>query len=145
VRDYQQLHLARWLLKPWADEYLAGEQIPMSEELSHAFLSIHMLKLQDKGLPTSLMESFMFQVIHKRAVFLGLKPNQYAVALIACICSSPGSAVSYAAKELTLENITNIFPMGYPSDAFMSYMWDKQKGQHFNLSYDNLLDKLEPL
>jgi hypothetical protein len=141
----------RETLKPWADEYLAGAQISMSEELSHAFLSIHMLKLQDKGLPTSLMESFMFQVIYKRAVFLGLKPNQYAVALIACICRSPGSAVmflsaiSYAAKELTLDSITSMFPMGYPSEEFMSYMWDKQKGQHFNLPYDNMLDKLEPL
>ena len=141
----------RETLKPWADEFLATRQQPMDEEMSMAFMNLTMMEMHEKGLPPQLESSFMFRVLTKRAAYLGLDANPYAMALLACLCQSPGSAVmflvaiSYRAKVLKISTITNLFPMGFPSEEELSNLWDKQKGFNFDVKIDNMVDGVEPL
>jgi hypothetical protein len=137
----------------WAASFLKAPTAPMSPSLTEAFFSLTMGEMQNLPLPPKLEESFEYQLVSRRSEFVGLKLSKHAIALIACISGSPGDSVMYVhalryfqhkhgAKEVTVSEMANAFPMGFLAEQTLSELWDAQKGYNIGLPCDNMLDKI---
>ena len=131
----------------WCDEFQKSKCGPLSEKISKIFLSLLILEKKNTEIPPDFKKQFMYQVLTKRAKSISLKMNVYSTALLALLSDRPGMAVMYLYylksktqddSEVTMATITNLFPLGFPSDDEMSKLWEKQK-----IGSTNMLDLIE--
>lgn len=126
----------------WCAEFGEAEVEPMSENLSKAFMVVTMAEMHNGDVP-SLEKSFIYQILDKRAEFIGLKLNKYAKVLLALLADRPGTIVMYLYylkryqmtidSAITIGQIANIFPFGFPTEQALNKLWDSQKVQGGNL------------
>jgi hypothetical protein len=89
--------------------------------------------LNVEGMPEELKKQFLYQVIEKRAAYLGLNPDPAFVGFLALILKSPGestmflSALKYKDLMCNADDCAKLFPDGFPTDVEWSVLWDKQK------------------
>lgn len=138
---------AKIKFEEWCTEFNEAEVEPMSDNLSKAFLITAMAEMRNGAVPSSLEKSFIYQVLDKRAEFIGLKLNKYAKVLLTLIADRPGTIVMYLCylkskqdpgTEFTCEQLARTFPMGFPTDKALEKLWDSQK-----VGGDNLLDTIQ--
>jgi hypothetical protein len=132
----------------------------MDDNLSEIFIKVTFseasgeLKLFDDNFATQL--GFSGQVFKKRLDFYGNVNVTLGVALVVItLCQgSPGNLVMYAftlarlAKQnnkdlITIDDIANAFPVGFPNERGLREIWDAQKGGNWNEKVDNLIDLIE--
>lgn len=143
--------------------FIAKGTQPMSKELSENFIKLMMLEMNGGVNPEDLPafeKLFAVQVITKRAkVIFGLRFSPTAILLMTFICSQGeekgfhvGNAVmlltAIACKlkkvgfkgeeEVTIENLVNVYPNGFPSEKTFEESWDIQKIEEGG----NLLDSV---
>lgn len=126
------------------------EQYPMDNEIENIFLFLLMAD-PDKKLNTE--KPFLYKVIEKRVQYcFNYAINDARLIMILCILAvSPGCAVMYltylqyycknkSKKTLTIEDLGNIFPRGFPCEDDLHKLWDAQKVKPNRGGSDNLLD-----
>lgn len=88
-------------------------------------------------------------MIEKRAEYIGLEVSDQAKVFLMFETKSPGTAVMYLYAlrskftSVTMNDLANVFPNGFPTEDTLEKMWDKQKGYTYNDSVDNYLDGLK--
>lgn len=133
-------------MQSWSDKFVSNAKTPMSHELSKIFMQMTLADSQANFTIEKIKKEFIYQIIDKRAEFIGLKLSEAAKIFLMFMAVSPGNCVMYLYalrknyKTVTMSEITNLFPMGYLSEESLGNMWDSQKGQACGESFDNCLD-----
>lgn len=138
----------------WADKFLSlkGDEIqPMTPLQSQAFISMNFVERDataSKGIEGDLNKDFLYQVMAKRAEYYGLKYTVPLLAFVRYLCNSPGTGVMWVhalkrleiknGKQVDIEALSHAFPVGFPTDAALSTLWNAQKG--IGGAVDNYLD-----
>lgn len=139
----------------WTDKFLSlkGDQVqPMRPMQSQAFISMTFVERDEtacKGLEGDLNKDFLYQVMAKRAEYYGLKYTVPLLAFVRYLCNSPGVWVMWihalkrleiknGGKTVNIEALAHAFPVGFPTDAALSTLWNEQKG--LDGAVDNYLD-----
>jgi hypothetical protein len=134
-------------MQAWADEFFQQPAVPMSNQMSEIFMQ--MMFVEQDPTPKKIPEieaQFLYQVIDKRAEYIGLELTNPAKIFLMFQTKSPGTAVMYLYalrtryKSVSMGTIANMFPMGFPSEDSIEKMWDKQKGHVNGENVDNCLD-----
>jgi hypothetical protein len=144
---------------PWHGFFTPGIQIePMSKMLCEIWLSFGLAEAVDKhdDLDKQLAErgakDFCYQVLDQRLKVVGSDTKvSPAVKVICSLLSegSPGEAVMWAyslhyllvaenLSKITLTDLSNYFPMGFPTKEARHTVWDAQKG--YKMIEDGRLD-----
>lgn len=133
-------------IQDWSKKFIALGKEPMNEQLSMVFMNM-MLQDNDKNFEApELQEQFLYQVINKRAQYMGMEISVPAIIFLMFLTQSPGSAIMYLSairsqtKIVNMNVIANIFPMGFVSAKDIEIMWDDQKGYLHQQKVDNCLD-----
>lgn len=135
-------------LETWVDEFLQQPQQRMDTELTKVLLTLTFMEIDQAPLPPETLTNFSYQIIDKRATYIGLDLTDYAKVLISSLVDSPGAAVMYLyvlrtkGKKHSVVNIVELFPFGFPTEDSLQRMWDKQKGHFNDEKVDNCLDNL---
>lgn len=129
--------------------------VPMDKETSEIYIKCSILETRD---PQEFTEQHAAQmgmigkILFPRLKIFGAKCT-LAVALAVCHISagSPGNVVLYAFtlgrlfkqnnKIVDMMALSNAFPIGFPNEAGLQAVWETQKGHHWELDCDNLLDR----
>ena len=133
-------------MQSWSDKFVSNAKTPMSHELSKIFMQMAFSEGDDNFSIEDIKKEFLYQIIDKRAEFIGLTLSEPAKIFLMFMTKSPGTAVMYlyalrqSFKNVGMNEITNLFPMGYLSEESLGNMWDSQKGQACGESFDNCLD-----
>ena len=141
---------AAW--EAWADAFLKLPQVEMSEHHTKAFLACYMSD-QSKGsvVTEAIRGNFPYQVLDKRMAYIGLKATDNVKAFISSLACNVGTVVMYAyalkylaqkrgVEVLTMEDIVQGFPFGFPDQDSLQKQWGAQKGFALGQEFDNLLD-----
>jgi len=130
------------LFKKWCTQFDKCKNEPMTDGLSNVFIKLTMLEMENGGIPPELKTQFLYNVIEKRAEYIGLKLNEYVKAFLTCLVNTPGGAVMYlyylkskikSEVNISLLEISMVFPMGFLSDLESHELWDLQKVEGNNL------------
>lgn len=114
----------------WVDMFVKAAKRPMSEE---EMLVMMAATLDPEWMPEGVQEDFMYQVISKRAEAMGLNPEPACVLFLSLLLTKPGESSMYCSVflnrglDLTMKNLTDLFPDGFPTDAELSELWNLQK------------------
>jgi hypothetical protein len=140
------------LYEGWAEEFLKCKGVPMSETLSKAFISLTMREMQtvSEDIP-EIHEQLGYKILDSRATAIGLELTQNVKYLLTMLCDRPGTIVMYAyalryaqvsreLEKITMQQIANLFPMGFLNNDDLHTMWDLQKVEE--LKGANMLDRL---
>jgi len=132
----------------WVEFFLSTPVRVLHGQEKQAFTR---LTLVDAGLETvpehistEIKSMFGYQVLEKRAEFIGLKLTDAVKFFLSVICNSPGEIVMYLyvlrAKgvEYNMGRLAVLFPNGFPVDSALSECWDRQK-----IGGANMLDLLD--
>jgi hypothetical protein len=149
----------------------SSERAPMSRVETEMFLACTMLSSEGKLDPvpaaelpdaigklfdSKLTEDYVSQIFLKRLTLSDVLYDPCVAAFMCILPDRPGMAVLWAwtlydrTRELgrpyTMGDLTNDFPMGFPTKEGMEKAWDRQKGytQDPPVKCDNMLDKAEP-
>jgi len=123
----------------WCREFGQARVEPMSKELSKVFISLTWIEMENAKAPPLLNEEFSYKLIDKRAEYIKLDMSECAKCLLACVVNTPGDAVMflYYLKSknirITIAEMANIFPMGFPTEAERMRLWDLQKYNGVNM------------
>lgn len=151
----EQERAALWA--SWSQNFFNGQVIAMSETISRVFMNVVMLELANdaNGVAHMVEETkgyFPYQVLTKRAEFVGLDLSEPAKIFLCCLSNSPGTLVMYVyalrywqltndGQPVTASSLASTFPMGFLTDQSLSEMWDAQKVELEDRTM-NLLDTL---
>lgn len=130
----------------WANEFISKAKEPMNKQMSHIFLQMMMAEGENNFSLEQLKGEFMYQIIDKRAEYIGLQLSEPVKVFLMFMTRSPGTAVMYLyalrtkVKKANMQNLAEIFPMGYLNELDLETMWDKQKGFACEEKIDNCLD-----
>ncbi len=134
---------------------LEAKTEPLTEEATRLYLSCVMGDAQhgDDAIPEDYDGSQAHNIVQKRLDAAGADVSRWVVSFVATMCQSPGDCVLWAHALKTLGNkvgrvdmqeLTNAFPMGFPSESERRSCWDSQKGYNLGLEkVDNYLDTKE--
>lgn len=128
---------------------------PLSENQSEILQHLMLFKRSPQTKPIENKPP-LFQMIEKRIQNL----HTYLIDIpamfyLTTIVKKPGDVIMYCwyfqylskkrnIKEFTIDEIVNIFPMGFPSENELKKVWDIQKVERPSMEYsDNLLDYKE--
>lgn len=133
-------------LRAWTEEFISKANTPMDKDTSYLFMQMLMSENNENFTVEPVKNEFMYQMIEKRAEYIGLELSNPAKVFLMFLTRSPGTAVMYLyairskVNKANMQDLTNIFPMGYLSEAELETMWDKQKGYNCDVKADNCLD-----
>jgi hypothetical protein len=137
----------KFLFRKWCDKFDKCKNEPMSDGLSSVFMKLVMLEMGNDSIPPELKTQFIYNVIEKRAEYIELKINDHVKAFLTYLVNNPGAAVMYlyymksAAPpniNISMHELSKIFPMGFPSDSELSELWEAQK-----IKGNNMLDMVD--
>ena len=136
---------------------------PMTKEESEIFLRLIMIEndgsmpnLEETGDELPFSMKLIKRLLKSRFTFGMTEPLQL---MMSQTSRSAGNVVMYLTylqyqakkldkRTLSIEDLANIFPMGFPTDAVLTDIWDSQKvkrSQENPNGSDNLLDYQEAL
>lgn len=133
-------------LNAWTKEFVSKANTPMNQDLSYMFMNMLMSENNENFTIEPVKNEFMFQMIEKRAEYIGLELSNPAKVFLMVLTRSPGTAVMYLyairskVTKANMQDLANIFPMGYLNETELETMWDKQKGYNCDEKADNCLD-----
>lgn len=141
------------LFKPWAEKFLSLPQIPMAEDVTSIYLACAMGDCDPNFPPAQVKETFQYRVGEKRAEAISLTVSPAVLTFLSALVSGPGGLVMYLyalryhqkTKGLALigmDELSTVFPIGFPSDDHLSAICDEQKGFTHGFDVDNLLDHI---
>lgn len=146
----------------WVDEFFSfvekKENQQQMEDHGHIIFNLAFMEAANKEVPQEIKDTFIFQVIKKRAEAVGLNCNDYVITMLTTLCSTPAHAVMWTLAFRHLQDAEEIFPgkkpllnihaftavtQGFiPSEEFMYKMWDAQKNRDYRFGTDNWLDAI---
>ena len=144
-------------LAAWADWYktfMGSKTQPMTKDVSMIFIGSMMLELQGQvQKDPELSTFFVYKLLDKRAEFCGLDISEPAKEVLCAISGNPGTVVMYLYalrywqltnynKQITLAQLAEIFPIGFPTEDALHTAWDAQKVADGRGIKINLLDSL---
>lgn len=133
-------------LRAWTEEFISKANTPMNQDVSYMFMQMLLSEDSQSFTTEPVKNEFLFQMIEKRAEHIGLELSNPAKVFLMILTRSPGTAVMYLyairskVNKANMQDLANIFPMGYLSETELQKMWDKQKGYNCNVKADNCLD-----
>lgn len=133
-------------LRAWTEEFISKANTPMNQDVSYMFMQMLLSEDSQSFTTEPVKNEFLFQMIEKRAEHIGLELSNPAKVFLMLLTRSPGTAVMYLyairskVNKANMQDLANIFPMGYLSESELQKMWDKQKGYNCNVKADNCLD-----
>lgn len=134
----------------WAKEFFEQPVMPMNEQISAMFFNMTVMENQQRKLNIpEIQNQFLYQLIEKRAEYIGLELSDQAKVFLMFETKSPGTAVMYLYAlrskftSVTMNDLANVFPEGFPTEDTLEKMWDKQKGYTYGAKVDNYLDGLQ--
>ena len=136
--------------------------VPMSKEDAMLFVNITFTEVLT-NLPIfkardweeqPLMEKapFLLKILLNRAGIFAheMEMNIMVPTFLSSISKTPGEAVMWAytlyklwleiGVPITMVELTNKFPQGFPSESAMEEIWNSQKGRSNGIDVDNMLD-----
>lgn len=133
-------------MNTWSNDFFSKANEQMDENTSKIFVNLVMAEQQkDFDIP-GVEQEFIYQIIDKRAEYIGLRLSKPLKIFLSFLAGNPGSAVMYLyalrnkMNSVNMLNFTNLFPEGFLSQTSLSEMWDKQKGYVCGENIDNCLD-----
>lgn len=135
----------------WADNFLNQPTTPLNDKDSRFFMLLVMEEQKENSALThaDFAQDPFLQLVSKRAEHLGLHLSAPATLFLAHITrGNPGNAVMYLStirsrfSEVSMTNLAQLFPKGWPNEDALSKMWDEQKGFKHGEKVDNCLDFL---
>lgn len=144
----------------WAEKFLAAPVCEMSVHDSALFASCCLNEKAEDFPGQKITSSFPYKLIAKRAHVLGLGLDEGVSTFLALSTGSPGTlvmylcAIKYAMRKrsdnhsepdfdtVSLQQLAEMFPVGFVNTHELERLWDAQKGNAFDLKCDNLLDYL---
>jgi len=130
-------------MQAWSNEFFQQPTQPMSKEMSEIFLRMMFMEQEQQKVKIPQIQSqFLYQIIDKRANYIGLELSEPAKIFLMFETKSPGTAVMYLYAlrskftSVTMGNIADMFPMGFPTEPTLHKIWEKQKDP----KGDNYLD-----
>lgn len=133
-------------MKKWSNDFFDNANQPMSKEVSTIFMNLIMAERKQDLNFEPVKKEFLYQLIEKRAEFIGLKMNDAVKVFLMFLAQSPGSAVMYLyalrnkTSNVDMQILADFFPVGFLSEKALSNMWDAQKGSYCGEKVDNCLD-----
>lgn len=133
-------------MQSWSNEFVSKSNTPMTKDLMKVFMQMAFSEGDDNFSIEDIKKEFLYQIIDKRAEFIGLTLSEPAKIFLMFMTKSPGTAVMYlyalrqSFKKVGMNEITQLFPMGYLNEESLGEMWDKQKGYICDEKMDNCLD-----
>lgn len=133
-------------LRAWTEEFISKANTPMNQDVSYMFMQMLLSEDNQSFTIEPVKNEFLFQMIEKRAEHIGLELSNPSKVFLMMLTRSPGTAVMYLyairskVNKANMQDLANIFPMGYLSETELGKMWDKQKGYNCNVKADNCLD-----
>lgn len=132
----------------WCLLFDKSDRVSMDDELSKIFLSMCMAEMEKMDISKileSVQTTFLYQVFTQRAEFINLKMTEYVKIFLSSLIKSPGESTmylyylkaKYPNELISFTEITNLFPIGFPTEKALSDLWDAQK-----IGSDNMLDKI---
>lgn len=125
----------------WAKEFMEIKNSEMDESTTRAFvqlLELEKLEPDTSPIPKELAEEGGYRVAKGRAEALGLRINDKALLMIACLAHNPSTTVMYLSALLWVQHTKQylrigmnelgwVFPDGFLSEEDLHTMWLKQK------------------
>ena len=111
-------------INKFSSEFFKFDPNPMTEQQSKSMISLFFLEKENK-VPDEVKSTFEYRVTKSRAEYLGLEITDAAALMLAILCQSPGEIVMYLVairsktKSFNMEDLSNIFPMGFPSHIYL--------------------------
>lgn len=133
-------------MKKWSKEFFENANQLMSKEVASIFTNLIMAERKQNMNFESVKKEFLFQLIDKRAEFIGLKMSDAVKVFLMYLSQSPGSAVMYIyairskTTNVDMQILAELFDVGFLSEKALTKMWDAQKGSHCGEKIDNCLD-----
>ena len=131
-----------------------SERREMTKGESETFLMCSMSEQQNgPGLPEGKEEPQFasYQILSNRLEWAQVEVSFWVKLFLSTLCSSPGNCVLYAyacadiyhrqGRSVTMTELANAFPMGFPTDKALQDCWEAQK--HPAKRIDNGYDRLE--
>jgi hypothetical protein len=139
-------------LLAWYNQFKELSTEPMSEATSRVFINWSIAEKEDTPVPGDITTLFGYQVLDKRAEYLGLKLTPSLKIFLTYLTGGvPGTIVMYlsALKCYTMQRASHdgtcdmmalafVCSMGFPSEKDLSILWDAQKMR--TQGSDNMLD-----
>lgn len=133
------------------------DNVPMTRDASEQYMKCMFAEMEDSGALLTEKDAkgwgFAGQVLESRLRHTNpeVKVGKYAALFLMAQCSAVGQVVMWAwtlnriysqtRQPVTISELANRFPIGFPSDAEKSRLWDAQKGGAHGLPFDNLVDE----
>lgn len=136
-------------LESWSNDFFAQAKTPMTQQQSQVFMNMFLSEGDEQFTIPEVENSFMYQVIDKRAEFMGLELTKPTKMFLMFLSESPGTAVMYLSairqktNQVSMETLTTLFPVGFVSNEVLDELWDKQKGFANEEKVDNCLDSVD--
>ena len=117
-------------MSTWADEFIAADRRGMSEDEMMVMMA---MTLNPDHTPEGVKEDFIYQVVEKRATYLGLNPTPDCLTFLAILVDRPGKSTMYCSVfkakglDMTMTNLVKLFPNGFPDDDELQRLWVAQK------------------
>lgn len=133
-------------MQSWASEFVSKATQPLDKMANNVFNQMIIAEGESAFSLEQLKNEFMYQIIDKRAQYIGLEMSEPAKVFLMFMSRNPGSAVMYLyairtyMKRVTMQDLARVFPMGYLNESSLEEMWDKQKGYFCDEKIDNCLD-----
>lgn len=136
---------------------LDAETEPMTPEQTETYITCLTAEKThgEDPIPEDFDGSQIHNIMAKRIKSSGADVSRWVIALLATLCNGrQGNAVLWAyackqmhdktRKKITMTELANFFPMGFPTEEAMHACWDSQKGYNMGLkNVDNYLDSRE--
>lgn len=140
------------MYREWAEEFFKFKASRMTDDQTQVFVMGTIREASGQDIPEDRLRGvFPYAVFKSRAEFAGLKTTQSVRVFITTLAKGPGDLVMYvyalkwkADKEgvttVSMNELANWFPLGFPSDEQLHTAWDAQKRPWAPLG--NMLDFL---
>lgn len=93
---------------------------------------------------------FFAEVMQKRLEFSGTNATFPCAIFVLTLCNKVSDVVLWSytlnrmfkkfKKNITLQELANCFPCGFPIEEEVNKIWDAQKGYNYDLKIDNIID-----
>lgn len=141
--------------KIFCEEFTKLKPVPLTDSQSEVLINLILDKEKINAIEIE-EKPFLYQLLEKRIEKLhNYKIEVSAMIYLTSILKSPGNVVMYCwylqyqskiknIKTFTIDDLVNIFPIGFPSNDELKKVWDMQKIIRPSMEYsDNLLDYKE--
>lgn len=131
----------------WTKEFVSLAKQSFNKEQSGLFINMFCAEREKFFEIKEVKSQFIYQIIDKRANYIGLTLSEPLKIMLMYLAPSPGSVIMYLYAlrqnytKATMIEFSKLFPSGILSEENMEIMWDKQKGYNCGEKADNCIDQ----